>query len=103
MDEEWKYKVVLGIVWSSLARYYFFLTTSYWGIWHDDIKLIDELLNLPIRFPKEQALRKEIIELVDRLRAFPPQRKGFGFDQGSYVDEMSPAIAELENRLGNAV
>jgi predicted RNA methylase len=103
LGEEWKYKVVLGIVWSSLARYYFFLTTSYWGIWHDDIKLVDELLNLPIRFPRKQALRKEIIELVDRLRAFPPQRKGFGFDQGSYVDEMSPAIAELENRLDNAV
>jgi predicted RNA methylase len=103
LDEEWKYKVVLGIVWSSLARYYFFLTTSYWGIWHDDIKLVDELLNLPIRFPQKPALRKEIIKLVDRLRAFPPQRKDLGFGPASNVDETSPDIAELENRLDNAV
>jgi type I restriction-modification system DNA methylase subunit len=101
-DEEWQYKCVLAILWSSLARYYFFLTSSAWGSWYHEIHE-EELLNLPIRFPKKQALRKEIIEIVDRLRAFPPQRKDFGFGPASYVDETSPAIAELENRLDNAI
>jgi type I restriction-modification system DNA methylase subunit len=32
-----QYKIILGILWSSLARYYFFLTTSGWGRWHDEI------------------------------------------------------------------
>jgi len=103
LDEEWKYKIILGILWSALSRYYFFLTASYWGIWHDDIKLVDELLSLPIRFPKKQALRKEIIKLVDKLRAFPPQKKVFGFGPASYVDETSPDITELENRLDSAI
>lgn len=101
-DEEWQYKCVLAVLWSSLARYYFFLTSSAWGSWYYEIHE-EELLNLPIRFPENQALRKEIIEIVDRLRAFPPQRKDFGFVPSSYVDEMSPAIAELENRLDNAI
>ncbi|MBE9572857.1 MAG: hypothetical protein IMF11_19710 [Proteobacteria bacterium] len=29
--KEWHYKCILGILWSSLARYYFFLTSSAWG------------------------------------------------------------------------
>lgn len=101
-DKEWQYKCVLAILWSSLARYYFFLTSSAWGGWHHEIHE-EELLDLPIRFPQKQALRKEIVRLVDRLRAFPPQRKDLGFGPASNIDETSPAITELQNRLDNAV
>jgi type I restriction-modification system DNA methylase subunit len=66
-DEDWRYKCVLGILWSSLARYYFFLTSSDWGIWHDEIRL-DELLNLPIRLPQDAKIKNRLIGLVDKLR-----------------------------------
>ena len=66
-DDATHYKVLLGILWSSLARYYFFMVASSWGSWHHQIH-IDELLNLPIRFPESPDLQAEICEIVDSLR-----------------------------------
>ncbi|MDB9309321.1 N-6 DNA methylase [Aphanizomenon sp. CS-733/32] len=65
--ETWKYKVILGILWSSLSRYYFFLTSSKWGIWHDGIYK-DEYLNLPITLPTDNNLRERIIQIVEELQ-----------------------------------
>ena len=68
-----EHHIVLGILWSSLARYFFFLTAGNWGIWHHEIELDDELLTLPICFPKETRLATRIVEIVDELRAHTPQ------------------------------
>ncbi|MCT7969871.1 SAM-dependent methyltransferase [Laspinema sp. D1] len=65
--ETWKYKVILGILWSSLPRYYFFLTSSKWGIWHDGIYK-NEYLNLPITLPTDNNLRERIIQIVEELQ-----------------------------------
>jgi len=65
--ETWKYKVILGILWSSLPRYYFFLTSSKWGIWHDGIYM-DEYLNLPITLPTDNKLGKRIVRIVEELQ-----------------------------------
>lgn len=53
------YELVLGILWSSLARYYFFMTSSKWGVWHDQV-YSDEILKLPIMLPHDDELKKEI-------------------------------------------
>jgi Eco57I restriction-modification methylase len=37
--ERWQEAVVTAIFWSSLARYYYFMTTGSWGLWHDEIHL----------------------------------------------------------------
>ena len=65
--EDWERKVLIGILWSSLARYYFFMTASSWGTWHHEIHL-EEVLGLPIRFPNDLELRMKIVSIVDRLR-----------------------------------
>lgn len=64
----WKYKLLLGLLWSSLSRYWFFLTCSNWGVWHHEIHMEDELLQLPIVLDKQHPATEEIIALVDQLR-----------------------------------
>lgn len=90
--EEWRYKCLLGILWSSLARYYFFLTSSKWGIWFDEIEL-DELLNFPTKFPENVNLRVQIVDVVDKLRNWR--------STGSMNDKT--AFADLENSLDRAI
>ncbi|MEG3899057.1 MULTISPECIES: N-6 DNA methylase [unclassified Microcoleus] len=60
--ETWKYQVILGIIWSSLPRYYFFLTSSNWGIWHDEI-YTTQYLSLPIIFPT--AILRTVLDIVE--------------------------------------
>ncbi|HEY1352235.1 MAG TPA: N-6 DNA methylase [Ktedonobacteraceae bacterium] len=64
--EDWERKILIGILWSSLARYYYFMTTSTWGAWHHEIHL-EEVMSLPICFPKDELLRDEIVEIVNTL------------------------------------
>jgi len=65
------YKVVLGVIYSSLARYFFFLTTAMWGIWHHEIE-VEELLSLPICLPQNINLNKRILSLVEELQTYDP-------------------------------
>ena len=60
-------KILLAILWSSLAKYYFFLTAGQWGTWYDILSL-EEVRKLPIRFPDKQNLRDRIIKIVDELQ-----------------------------------
>jgi predicted RNA methylase len=64
---EWKAKIILGILWSSLARYYFWMTAGSWGTWHHEIHL-EDVKRLPIAFPNDASLQQRIVQLVDRLR-----------------------------------
>jgi len=100
---EWKYKALLGILWSALARYFLFLTSGDWGIWHHSIKLEEELLGLPVRFPEDARLRGRIVGIVDELREQIPQED----DQlplPSATERMAPAKRrELEAQLDQAV
>ena len=66
--DDWKYKIILAILWSSLSRYYFFLTTSTWGMWHHEVHY-QELLDLPIRLPDSQEKIDQIINIVDQLNS----------------------------------
>jgi hypothetical protein len=59
-------EVILGIIWSSLALYYYFLTCSTWGFWHHEIHL-SEYLRLPVKLPKNARLLRKISNLTKRL------------------------------------
>jgi len=93
-QEEWQYKTLLGILWSSFSRYYFFLTSSNWGLWHHEIHLDDELLRLPVVFDIHNLSTKKIITIVDRLRNYHPQKQEL-----LYPDGVSEAEIENQRRI----
>ena len=64
----WQAKVILGVLWSSLARYYLFLRSGSWGLWHPEISL-SETRAFPVRLPEDDRLRDRIVGIVDELRS----------------------------------
>lgn len=68
---EWKAKIILGVLWSSLTRYYFWMTAGSWGTWHHEIHE-EDVKRLPVVFPADESLRQKIVQLVDRLREIRP-------------------------------
>jgi type I restriction-modification system DNA methylase subunit len=93
-NNEDDYKVLLGVLWSSLARYYFFMTSSRWGVWHDDI-LLNELLEIPVIFPGDGKLKNRIIKIVDELRNYTPQMLGNNNEISIAERKLDEAIFEL--------
>lgn len=77
--EHWQEAVITAIFWSSLARYYYFMTSGSWGLWHDEIHL-DSVKEMPIQFPKDLELRNRIVALVGRLQNLVPIQNGLLFD-----------------------
>lgn len=75
LPEEWKYKTILGILWSSVARYFFFMTSSNWGLWHHEIHLDDELFQLPVILDKSNPATEKLIAVVDNLRNYHPAKR----------------------------
>ncbi len=76
-------QILLGIMLSSLAKYYHFLTCSTWGFWHYEIHE-EEHLSLPIHFPDNRDLQSRILEAVqqittksDTLTLFDPNTPGW--------------------------
>lgn len=99
-SQEWIYKVLLGIFWSSLARYYFFLTTSKWGTWHDSLDL-EELLDIPVAEACLQSPAKErIASIVSKLRELDPTAPNL-FKKGAASARND--IQKLERDLDEAV
>lgn len=66
-QEEWCHKVLVGILWSSLIRYYFFMTSANWGLWHHKL-LLDEILLLPVVMDIDNPSTLQLIKVVDELR-----------------------------------
>ncbi|QOV23641.1 HsdM family class I SAM-dependent methyltransferase [Anabaenopsis elenkinii] len=100
--QSWKYKVILGILWSSLPRYYFFLTCSEWGIWHYEIYK-DEYLNLPIALPTDKSLRERIIQIVEELQTWNPvQIDEFVLGENAQ-EKLQNQLMDLEFRLDEAI
>lgn len=98
----WEAKILLGILWSSLAKYYFYMTTSQWGLWFDKISL-DEVRNLPVRLPADRGLRNRIVKIVDELRS---QESAVKFKSNSPL--LFPELGynrqrDLEDNLDEAV
>lgn len=101
--EDWEYQMLLGILWSSLARYFFFMISSNWGLWHHEIHLDDELLQLPIVLGKESRAAKQVISIVTKLRDYHPQIQNL-FNQDGVPEEKTNSVrCKLEKELDEAV
>jgi hypothetical protein len=93
------YQCVLGILWSSLARYYLLLTSYDWGVWHDEIRLKDELLELPIRLPKDRILRARITKIVSSLQALDVGEQDLQHLDAPSSRELAEKQAELDEAI----
>ncbi|MBK8256901.1 MAG: N-6 DNA methylase [Polyangiaceae bacterium] len=85
--EPWQERIILGVFWSALAKYYFWLTAGSWGMWHDELHL-HFAGRIPIAFPHDPALRSRIVATVDKLRDAPSNGR---------------SIADLEAKLDEAI
>jgi len=102
-QEVWKYKTILGILWSSLARYFFFMTSSYWGLWHDQIHLDDELLQLPVILDKPNPATKRLITVADKLRNYHPKKRDILHPHEPFEETIEAQRREWERELDEAV
>ena len=96
--ESWQENTVLATFWSSLARYYFFVTAGSWGLWHDQLYL-EHVLAMPIRLPVDKRLRERLNKLVEELRALDLEPSGLALG-GLAAQRRLP---ELEHNLDEAV
>jgi len=102
-SEEWQYKSLLGILWSSFCRYYLFLTSSNWGLWHHGIDLDDELLRLPVVLDKDNPFTHKIIAIVDELRNYHPEEHDLAHPDGLLDTEIEAQRRMWEEELDEAV
>ncbi len=99
---DWAYKVLLGCLLSSFARYYFFLTSANWGVWHDKV-LIKERLDFPIIFFENNEKTKRIVNIINKLQNYQPQEKSLIQPDGIPENEISAQREKWEAELDEAV
>lgn len=91
-------KVLLGIYWSSLAKYYFWMTCGSWGTWHDEIHK-DIILTLPVCIPSDCDLKQRIVRVVDELRSWDTSSFDLGGNNKARISakerELDEAIFDL--------
>ena len=87
-------RVILGIVLSSLSKYYQFLTCSTWGFWHDEIH-VEEYLSLPIHFPQNNELKIRILSALEQITTKSNTHALF--------DPKSPGWRVMQNQLDEAI
>ncbi len=70
------YLLLQGILWSSFARFFFFFTSSNWGLWHYEIHL-EEIFDFPVGdlFEKSNKAVRKVIAIVDKLRNYHPEKQ----------------------------
>jgi type I restriction-modification system DNA methylase subunit len=100
-DNESLYLLILGILWSSFARYYFFNTTANWGLWQHKI-LLSELLQLPITLNNNRKTRN-VISVVNKLREYHPLEKDVMHTDGVPRNEIRTQRMEWEAELDKVV
>jgi hypothetical protein len=97
---------ILGIVWSSLAEYYFWLTANSWGMWHDEIQKY-VACGLPIALPQDDTLSKRINRIVTSLQNIHPVPASDLGDLDTAAKQRAEArrskISRLEAELDEAI
>lgn len=101
-DDENQYLAVLGILWSSFARYFFFNTSANWGVWHDKI-LLDELYQLPIPPIFSSVYADKVISIVQKLKTYHPQPHDLLHPDGLLNEEIEEQRRKWEAELDEAV
>lgn len=101
-EAAWKYKILTGILWSSFARYYLFLTSANWGLWHDKV-LVNERLQIPVVFDRTNPATKKILTIVDDLRSYHPQKQDVLHPKGVPENEIEAKRLKWEAELDKAV
>jgi hypothetical protein len=96
--EEWQEAVITGIFWSSLARYFYFVTTGSWGPWHDEIHL-EDVESMPVCLPSDIKLRERITRTVRELQSL--DLKPDGLELAGI--EAQRRLPELEQQLDSAI
>ncbi|MGI9322112.1 MAG: HsdM family class I SAM-dependent methyltransferase, partial [Pseudomonadales bacterium] len=88
----WQEDIITAVFWSSLARYYYFVTSGSWGAWHDEI-LLEDVGNMPIQHQANTEVCRRIESIVKKLRNVDPVQ---------LLDNQS-RLKELEQKLDEAV
>ena len=103
-EKVWLYKCILGICWSSVARYYWFMSSSNWGVWRDKL-LSGQVFSLPVKIPEKVSLKNRIIQIVDKLQAYDPVVKVDDMFQkgGVPLEEIETKRRGLELQLDDAI
>ncbi len=96
--ETWQEAVITAVFWSSLARYYYFITSGSWGLWHDEIHL-KNVEEMPIRFPANAGLRDRIVRVVKELQSLDLHPQGLALGGAAALGR----LPELERELDAAV
>ena len=94
--------VILGILWSSFAKYYLFMTSGSWIDFHDKV-LLAELLQLPIPAKLYKGEAKRVISIVDKLRNYHPQEQDILHPDGIPKERINAKRRKWEAELDEAV
>ncbi len=97
------YSLLLGIMWSSLARWNLFCSSSNWGLWHDEIHFDDELLELPVVFDKTHPATQRVVRIVDKLRDYYPHVRDLQHPHGVSEATIQRKRRQWEQQLDEAV
>jgi len=95
-------EILLGIIWSSLTRYYLFITSGTWGMWHHEIKR-ETIERIPVRLPSGPILRKRITEVVREMRLYETTQYGLFHPDRRTKEEVGRTLAKLEAELDDAI
>ncbi len=96
------YLLIIGILWSSFARYFFFNTSTNWGLWYHKI-LLGELLHLLLPEKLSQLYSQKIVSIVNNLRDYHPQVRDITCPNGVPQEEIDTTRQEWETELDEAV
>lgn len=91
-------QMILGCYWSSLAKYFLWLTSGSWGMWHDET-LVGAFISFPLPIQGNQAARSQIVRVVKQLQAVEAPSP---IDESSEWERLQK-INRLESDLDEAV
>ncbi len=94
--------ILLGILWSSLSRYYLFMTSGSWGMWHHEIHQ-EGIESIPVRIPTDARLRSRIGDAVSALSSTDSEKFGLLHPAGHSKQMVDDAISRSEAELDAAV
>jgi type I restriction-modification system DNA methylase subunit len=102
-DDENHYLIILGILWSSFCKYYFFNISSQWGSWHDTLYLDEEILMFPIPEDFSGEFACKVIDLVKKLRDFSLTTQNLMYQEVTFEEKIKKQRKKWEQELDNAV